>query len=68
MKLKFFLRKLSVKIGAGRENITDKIDYGVGIVLNKKPGSIIKENDLLCTIYTYDSVNCNEILNLFKII
>ena len=52
--------KLSVKIGAGRENITDKIDYGVGIVL--------KENDLLCTIYTYDSVNCNEILNLFKII
>ena len=60
--------KLSVKIGAGRENITDKIDYGVGIVLNKKPGSIIKENDLLCTIYTYDSVNCNEILNLFKII
>lgn len=39
-------------LGAGRATIDDKIDWGVGIVLNKKVGDKISKGDILATIYT----------------
>ncbi len=38
-------------LGAGRKNKSDKIDYSVGIKLNKKVGEAIKKGDKLATIY-----------------
>ena len=39
-------------LGAGRERKEDKIDYGVGIVLNKKVGDVINPSEALATIYS----------------
>ena len=40
------LGKLSVKLGAGRVNKEDKIDYNVGIYLNKLVGDTVKKGDI----------------------
>ena len=55
-------------IGAGRLELTDKIDYEVGIVLNKKIGDYVNIEDELLKIYIKDKqVDINEILSCFKI-
>ena len=59
--------KLSVKLGAGRVNLDDKIDYGVGIKLNKQLGDSIKKGELIATLYVNDSVKLNNIKEIFKI-
>lgn len=41
-------------LGAGREKKTDSIDYGVGILLNKKTGERVMPADVLYTIYSND--------------
>ena len=46
------LGKLSMELGAGRENLDDTLDYGAGIVLNKKIGDYIKRGEKLMTLYT----------------
>ena len=46
------LGKLSMHLGAGRENLDDVIDYGAGIVINKNLGDYIKRGDVLVTLYT----------------
>ena len=46
--------KLSLALGAGRMTKENKIDYDVGIVLNKKIGDYITKGDILGKIY-YDS-------------
>ncbi|NLW89614.1 MAG: thymidine phosphorylase [Clostridiaceae bacterium] len=43
--------KASVRLGAGRMNRSDRIDYGAGILLNRKIGDCVSEGDLLCTLY-----------------
>ena len=40
-----------MKLGAGRKTKEDIIDYGVGIVLNKKIGDYVYPGDSLATIY-----------------
>ena len=45
------LGKLSLALGAGKEKITDKIDYTVGIKLSKLIGDSVKKGDVLATIY-----------------
>jgi len=45
------LGKLSLSLGAGKVNIKDKIDYSVGIKLNKLVGDKVKKGDLLATLY-----------------
>lgn len=45
------LGKLSVSLGAGRVSKEDKIDFGVGIKLNKLEGEDVKKGDVLATIY-----------------
>ncbi|HBS10585.1 MAG TPA: thymidine phosphorylase [Firmicutes bacterium] len=52
--------KSSMKLGGGREVITDVIDMSAGIILNKKIGDSVLDGELLCTLYTnkndYDSI------------
>ena len=43
--------KLSFNLGAGKAHIDDKIDYGVGVVLNKFVGDCVKKGDVLATVY-----------------
>ena len=55
-------------IGAGRLELTDKIDYEVGIVLSKKVGDYVNVNDELLKIYINEKqVDINEILDCFNI-
>lgn len=42
----------SMKLGGGRERIEDTIDMSAGIILNKKIGDFVKNNELLATLYT----------------
>ena len=46
--------KLSCSLGAGRINKEDKIDYTVGVVLNKNIGDKVSIGDTLFTIYKKD--------------
>lgn len=59
----------AMKLGAGRATKEDVIDPTSGIVLNKKVGSFVEKNDVLCTIYTnkedYLSL-LEEVKNSFK--
>ena len=56
------------KLGAGRYSKDDKIDYGVGIILNKKVGDFILGNEELAKIYWNEKdASLLEILSCFKI-
>ncbi len=39
-------------LGAGREVKEAKVDYSVGVVLNKKIGDIVQQGDVIASIYT----------------
>jgi pyrimidine-nucleoside phosphorylase len=55
----------SVEIGAGRRKKSDSIDMHAGIYLNKKTGEFVKENEVLCEVYSSNKVS-NETLNSVK--
>lgn len=61
------LGKLSVKLGAGRINKEDKIDYNVGIYLNKLVGDTVKKGDILATVYVNKNVKLDEFDEIFTI-
>lgn len=62
------LGDIAKKIGAGRENLDDKIDYEVGIVLNKKVGDYVEKDEELAKVYLKDKdISISEILKCFKI-
>ncbi|MDF9825657.1 pyrimidine-nucleoside phosphorylase [Breznakia sp. PF5-3] len=46
---------LSCALGAGRMQIEDAIDHGVGIVLHKKRYDRVEKGDILCTLYVNDT-------------
>ena len=48
--------KISVNLGAGRIKKDDKIDSTVGIVLAKKIGDRVKDNEILAYIHANDEV------------
>ena len=50
----------SMKLGAGREKLEDKINFNVGIVLNKKPGDRVYKNDVLAYIHS-DNNDVSEV-------
>jgi pyrimidine-nucleoside phosphorylase len=50
----------SVKLGAGRETKTSPIDYGAGIVLEKKIGDYVKKDDILAILYSNNDSNFAE--------
>lgn len=60
--------KLSLKLGAGRERLTDKIDHGVGVVLKHKIGDAIKSGDVLAIIYGRENYILDKIDEIFEII
>ncbi|MBE6160575.1 MAG: thymidine phosphorylase [Lactobacillales bacterium] len=63
------LGEIARKIGAGRLNKEDEINYGVGIVLNKKVGDYLFENEELLKIYSkHADVNIKEISECFEIV
>jgi len=52
---------LATTLGGGRLKKGDRIDYGVGIVINKHIGDVIKEGDVLCYLYQHDEENHEDI-------
>ncbi len=54
--------RISVFLGAGRNNKDDRIDHSSGIILNKKTGDYVEKGDKLGTLYT----NCKESLTEAK--
>ncbi len=60
--------KLALELGAGKLNIKDKIDYGVGIKLNKLTGEKVKKGDILATLYVNDKIPRVNIDKIFTII
>lgn len=57
----FELGKLSMNLGAGRELVEDKIDYGAGIILHKKINDYVKKGDILMTLYTSKDLYIKDI-------
>ena len=62
------LGKLSVSLGAGRESKEDKIDYSVGIYLNKLVGDKVAKGDVIATIYKKDNDSNRDFDGIFTII
>ena len=59
--------KLSMRLGAGRANKKDKIDYTVGVKLHKQVGDSVKKGDLLATLYVKDNIRVNNVKEMFEI-
>lgn len=60
--------ELSVKLGAGKINDKENIDYDAGIKLFKDIGDRIKKGDILATLYTNKNIKINkEDINCFEI-
>lgn len=57
-------------LGASRKEKNDKIDYTVGVVLNKTLGSEVKRNEILCYLYINDKsvYDEKEVLKSFTIV
>jgi pyrimidine-nucleoside phosphorylase len=45
---------LAVKLGAGRERLDSKIDFGVGFLIKKKVGDRVKKGENLAVIFSND--------------
>lgn len=62
------LGEISRKLGAGRLTKEDKIDYGVGLVLNKKVGDyVLKDEELVKVYVNHNDVPISDILECFTI-
>ena len=48
--------KLSLSLGAGKENIDDTIDYTVGVKLNKLVGDSVEKGEVLATLYVKNDI------------
>ena len=60
--------EIAKKIGAGRNTLDDKIDYEVGLVLNKKVGDYVEKEEELVKVYLKDKdISISEILECFTI-
>ncbi len=57
--------KAAMVLGAGRTKKEDEIDYGAGIVLNKKLSDEIHDGDVLATLYCSDEARFEEAEALF---
>lgn len=60
--------ELAKKLGAGRMTKEDSINYGVGIVLTKKVGDFVLENEEIAKVYIEDKdIRVDDLLQCFKI-
>ena len=55
----------AVMLGAGRNTMEDKIDYGAGIWLEKKAGEAVKKGDTIAILYASDKKRLADGLALF---
>ena len=56
----------AVLLGAGRQKMEDKIDYGVGFILNKKIGDFCDKAESLATMYYREDKEILHVENCFK--
>lgn len=61
------LGKISLLLGAGKENIEDTIDYTVGIYLNKLVGEEVTEGESIATLYYQDTLPDIQVSSIFTI-
>jgi len=61
------LSKLSMHLGAGRQNKEDSIDYSAGIIVNKNINDRVNIGDTILTLYTNKEVPKFDREKLFKI-
>ena len=62
------LGEIARLIGAGRLNKEDKIDYEVGLLLNKKVGDYVEVNEELLKIFVHEKdFNINDVLGCYEI-
>ena len=59
--------KLSLMLGAGKENIDDTIDYTVGVKLNKLIGDSVEKGEILATLYVNKDIPNVSIDTIFTI-
>lgn len=60
--------ELALKLGAGKINDKETIDYSAGVKLYKEIGDKVKEGDILAAIYTNKNIKLsNEDINCFEI-
>ena len=56
----------SVLLGAGRNTMEDKIDYGAGIWLDKKSGDFVKKGQVIARLYADDKKKLEAGFELFS--
>ena len=60
--------ELALKLGAGKINDRENIDYSAGVKLYKEIGEKVKKGDILAAIYTNKNIKLsNEDINCFII-
>lgn len=60
--------ELALKLGAGKINNKEKIDYSAGIKLYKNIGDKIKKGEILATLYTNKNIKLStEDINCFEV-
>lgn len=59
--------KLSLELGAGKKKLNDRIDYTVGIKLNKLVGEKVDKGDILATLYVNKDTSNIDIDKIFTI-
>ena len=63
------LGELVRNLGAGRLSKEDTIDYGVGVILNKKVGDLIfSGEELLKVYYNLKDIRIDDLMNCFEIV
>lgn len=58
------LAKVSHKLGAGRSNVADKVDHGVGFILDVRVGQFVSKDDRWVTVYHNGNLSDSQIAEL----
>jgi len=56
----------AMMLGGGRAKKTDAIDYGVGIVLNKKVSSLVRKDEVLATLFVNNEGKLKDAIELLR--
>jgi len=56
----------SMMLGGGRVKKSDSIDYGVGIILNKKVGEFVEKGMILATLFVNDEGKLDDVIELLE--
>jgi pyrimidine-nucleoside phosphorylase len=59
-----FVGRASMALGAGRRRIEDRVDYGAGILIAKKPGEKVRSGDTILELLYNDERGLDEAVEL----